>query len=421
MINYDLPWNPMRIEQRIGRIDRNGQKSPFVTIFNMITPGTVDYDIYVRCFMRIEIFRQSVGDCEEILGSVARELQDIASNFSLTEEEKQEQIQQMTDNKIRQIKEQALLEEKQHDFFGINLPENAIDQEIRAAANYWLSPESLLNLVKTYLHSRMGDSKDYILGEKALKTLRTSQELRNALLEDYKQFGIRRDASGRSWEKWLKQGEQFLQIAFDRECSKENPAAELVSAQHPLVRQAALYMEDEKKSVAVLKTANDSVPPGEYHFTVYQWKIQGDHDDLLIMPVTEDARLNTAALDLLKSSEDILYRKELDISDWNSVNEMHHTLWSQALADHKTRTSALINYKEGSLQTSFQARMKYLEDMLLKSRDKKTARIYEGSIRKAREDYSNRMSQLEDARRKADILADILGYGILIVENNTEF
>jgi hypothetical protein len=139
------------------------------------------------------------------------------------------------------------------------------------------------------------------------------------------------------------------------------------------------------------------------------------------MPVTEDARLNTAALDLLKSSEDILYRKELDISDWNSVNEMHHTLWSQALADHKTRTSALINYKEGSLQTSFQARMKYLEDMLLKSRDKKTARIYEGSIRKAREDYSNRMSQLEDARRKADILADILGYGILIVENNTGF
>jgi superfamily II DNA/RNA helicase len=196
MINYDLPWNPMRIEQRIGRIDRNGQKNPFVTIFNMITPGTVDYDIYVRCFMRIEIFRQSVGDCEEILGSVARELQDIAANVSLTEEEKQEQIQQMTDNKIRQIKEQALLEEKQHDFFGINLPENAIDQEIRAAANYWLSPESLLNLVKTYLHSRMGDSKDYILGEKALKTLRTSQELRSALLEDYKQFGIRRDASG---------------------------------------------------------------------------------------------------------------------------------------------------------------------------------------------------------------------------------
>ncbi|NCB45241.1 MAG: helicase, partial [Clostridia bacterium] len=42
MINYDLPWNPMRIEQRIGRIDRNGQKSEKVSIYNFIIPGTID-------------------------------------------------------------------------------------------------------------------------------------------------------------------------------------------------------------------------------------------------------------------------------------------------------------------------------------------------------------------------------------------
>ena len=34
MINYDLPWNPMRIEQRIGRIDRRGQKSDVVNIYD---------------------------------------------------------------------------------------------------------------------------------------------------------------------------------------------------------------------------------------------------------------------------------------------------------------------------------------------------------------------------------------------------
>ncbi len=42
LVNYDLPWNPMRIEQRIGRIDRYGQKSETVAIYNLITPGTVD-------------------------------------------------------------------------------------------------------------------------------------------------------------------------------------------------------------------------------------------------------------------------------------------------------------------------------------------------------------------------------------------
>jgi ATP-dependent helicase HepA len=42
LVNYDLPWNPMRIEQRIGRIDRYGQPSEAVAIVNFVTPGTVD-------------------------------------------------------------------------------------------------------------------------------------------------------------------------------------------------------------------------------------------------------------------------------------------------------------------------------------------------------------------------------------------
>ena len=74
MINYDLPWNPMRIEQRIGRIDRRGQQSETVGIYNMITSGTVDADIYYRCLMRIGIFESSIGECEEILGDIATQL-----------------------------------------------------------------------------------------------------------------------------------------------------------------------------------------------------------------------------------------------------------------------------------------------------------------------------------------------------------
>ena len=47
----------MRIEQRIGRIDRHGQESEAVAIVNMITEETIDADIYDRCLWRIGVFR----------------------------------------------------------------------------------------------------------------------------------------------------------------------------------------------------------------------------------------------------------------------------------------------------------------------------------------------------------------------------
>ena len=81
IVNYDLPWNPMRVEQRIGRIDRKGQKSESVAIINLITPGTVDADIYERCLVRIGVFNNALGGSEEILGEITREIRNIAENF----------------------------------------------------------------------------------------------------------------------------------------------------------------------------------------------------------------------------------------------------------------------------------------------------------------------------------------------------
>ena len=88
MVNYDLPWNPMKVEQRIGRIDRNGQTSESVAIYNMVTPGTVDADIYERCLMRIGVFHSSIGDCEDILGEITGEIRKMVDNFQLSDEDR---------------------------------------------------------------------------------------------------------------------------------------------------------------------------------------------------------------------------------------------------------------------------------------------------------------------------------------------
>ncbi len=67
LINYDMPWNPMQVEQRIGRIDRFGQTSEKIFIFNMKVPNTIETDIFTRLYDRIGLFKDSVGDLEPIL------------------------------------------------------------------------------------------------------------------------------------------------------------------------------------------------------------------------------------------------------------------------------------------------------------------------------------------------------------------
>ena len=69
LVNYDLPWNPMVVEQRIGRIDRFGQMSPKVNIYNIVVADSILEDIYSRLLTRIGIFRESIGDLEAILDS----------------------------------------------------------------------------------------------------------------------------------------------------------------------------------------------------------------------------------------------------------------------------------------------------------------------------------------------------------------
>lgn len=78
----------MRIEQRIGRIDRYGQASQTVAIYNFVTPGTVDFDIFQRCLVRIGVFERAIGGSEAILGEIAGRLQAVADDFLLTDEER---------------------------------------------------------------------------------------------------------------------------------------------------------------------------------------------------------------------------------------------------------------------------------------------------------------------------------------------
>ncbi|WP_339183878.1 SNF2-related protein [Paenibacillus sp. FSL R5-0701] len=66
MINFDLPWNPMRVEQRIGRVHRLGQQND-VNIFNLSTTGTIEEHILSLLHEKINMFEMVIGGLDVIL------------------------------------------------------------------------------------------------------------------------------------------------------------------------------------------------------------------------------------------------------------------------------------------------------------------------------------------------------------------
>jgi hypothetical protein len=77
LINYDLPWNPMRLEQRIGRLDRIGQQSREIYIYNLFLEGTIETDIIFALNKRINLFEESIGTLEPIIGTIEKDIRDI--------------------------------------------------------------------------------------------------------------------------------------------------------------------------------------------------------------------------------------------------------------------------------------------------------------------------------------------------------
>ncbi|GHF12523.1 hypothetical protein GCM10017044_03100 [Kordiimonas sediminis] len=278
VVNYDLPWNPMKVEQRIGRIDRLGQQADKISIFNLFYGNTIDHRIHDRLYERLHVFENALGGMEAILGEEIKNLTADLLTRPLTPEQEYARIEQ-TALALEQIRrdEDELESQASH----LIAHGGYILDEVKAAHQFKkrITDQDLVSYVKDYLEK-------YCVGH----------EFRQASTNELK-FDVKLPADAASrMEVFIKerrlQGQTRLATGERVSCLFANKVRDVrsrhenISQFHPLVR----FISDELRNrdeafyplIAAEVTGSEEALPGTYVFYVNKWEFSGiKHDEEL--------------------------------------------------------------------------------------------------------------------------------------------
>ena len=260
LVNYDLPWNPMVVEQRIGRIDRFGQESPKVNIYNIVVMDSILEKIYSRLLERIGIFRNSIGDLEAILNSEMEQngkvisirdaIKSVDSDFysdKLTEaevEKKSAEIERAIENEKLNLKkiEEGLTNTLTNDSY--------FQQEISKIENNnaYVTSHELYQFVQQMIKEELTTCElvptedplvfNFIIPKSSPQTLRK-------FLQRY----IPADRDGlQLFQRYTDsiEGELVLKLTFDQETAFKDKTLTFINLYHPII-QAGVKMFAEKQ------------------------------------------------------------------------------------------------------------------------------------------------------------------------------
>lgn len=272
LVNYDLPWNPMKVEQRIGRLDRLGQKAEKITIINFAIKDTIEEKILERLYLRIGIFKNSIGDLEPILGSEVQELTvDLLSHHLSPDQEEQRITQTQLAVEARRQNEIQLVEQSTV-FFGTS---DYILEQIGQARDLgrWITPEDLRSFVQDFFdNAYKGTRLSWNDPEKGLVTVGLSNAARNDLAH------FCRMQTPALTTRLTHAGNNEPVLAVESDAAQEHASAEVLSHFHALVRW---IIDCHSKDVhafspsAAVELKTDLVPEGAYVCAVEFWSFFG--------------------------------------------------------------------------------------------------------------------------------------------------
>jgi SNF2 family DNA or RNA helicase len=274
VVNYDLPWNPMRVEQRIGRIDRVGQKAKVLSIVNFKVKDTVEERLYDRLHAKLLMFANSLGDLESVIGDEVQKLTvDLLSQELTPEEEltRMDKAEAAIENQLLTIQR---LEESGDSLVALADYVQKKIRENREKGRY-IRPEELEDYLSDFFEREFpGTEINYNTPHKGCIRVRLTPEGQASLATFVRSD---RSLSARS----LRQREfaiSFRREALERLDSSQRRSVQFVNHLSPLVRWITQKNRDGVHSfynVSAVVLPCYELPPGDYCYKVERWTFRG--------------------------------------------------------------------------------------------------------------------------------------------------
>lgn len=418
VVNYDLPWNPMVVEQRIGRIDRFGQESEVVHIHNLIVSGTVEDRILWRLYDRIGIFRESIGDLEPIIGETIGQLQADYVSGRLTPEEAERRVEQASHAIGQRRIHMDSLEKSAAELFGHE--EYIRDEMMRVGRlGRYVTERAILAVLESFLESHHPVCRLWKERDEGVFGLRITDELRRDIHEAAR--------GGPAWTERSKDG--TLRITTRGELAFRDSTVELINAVHPLLRASVRRLKPQLESPNArighgLLLASDPTRDcfrGDYFIALFSHTIEGVRSRRVLETIAWSCEDNRVIED--EDGERLLHLLLEEGQEWSlqeSAPSVPADVWNAVLAQARGRNRALRERESREndalyIRRKNALRMEFDHVKRVKERRLRTAEArghirvvpaLQGQVLKAEAEFNANLSDLERTKTLAARLSD---------------
>ncbi len=435
IVNYDLPWNPMKIEQRIGRIDRLGQKSEKISIWNLFYKNTIDGRIYTRLLERLDVFKYALGELEAIIGEEIDKLTYDLLSRELTPEQEEERIEQTAyalENKRQQERD---LEENAGQLVAYG---DYVLHQIDAARelNRWIDAKDIQLYITDFfsMHYR-GSQFRQINDDELLYEIRLTNEAKHDLEQFIKEKRLVDSTT------LIRSDPAPVRCYFENKVVHHTRRGEVINQNHPLIRFVSQKIEQDEEysypAVAVRlnsKLLPSDIQTGIYVFTVHRWLIKGLQEieqlhfaatiiDDSTIPISENSaeRLILAAaingMDWLEAPSVIDFEQAVDLV-WDECKPLADRAYENYVTDMKNKNADRADVQEKTINRHLQHQLNKLNELVqkqLSAGKDKPAKMNMGKIEKLKNRVERKRLEI-NSKREIKYSSDLICAGIIKVE-----